>query len=149
MYGKGCSATGWDGGRAFLHKGESNGGAYPNCTVHSMREVGRATTTKVNTCNVRIDGTCKSRENKNLAYVSLLQSLGAIPGVSLLPTGGGATPRSWTPTTPPTNCWPKAPRGGGGAWRGGSRAGEGGSRGGGGVPRVPVGGGVSGTSEQL
>ena len=27
---------------------------------------------------------------------------------------GGATPRSWTPTTPPTNCWPKAPRGGGG-----------------------------------
>ena len=30
---------------------------------------------------------------------------------------GGATPRSWTPTTPPTNCWPKAPRGGGGSWR--------------------------------
>ena len=27
---------------------------------------------------------------------------------------GGATPRFWTPTTPPTNCWPEAPWGGGG-----------------------------------
>ena len=25
---------------------------------------------------------------------------------------GGATPRFWTPTTPPTNCWPEAPWGG-------------------------------------
>ena len=30
------------------------------------------------------------------------------------PGGGGATPRFWTPTTPPTNCWPEAPCGGGG-----------------------------------
>ena len=50
-------------------------------------------------------------------------------------TTGGATPRSWTPTTPPTNCWPKAPRGGGGGGGGlegggsGRGAGEGGSRG--------------------
>ena len=28
--------------------------------------------------------------------------------------GGGAIPRFWTPTTPPTNCWPEAPEGGGG-----------------------------------
>ena len=28
--------------------------------------------------------------------------------------GAGATPWSWTPTTPPTNRWPKAPWGGGG-----------------------------------
>ena len=27
---------------------------------------------------------------------------------------GGATPRFWTPTTPPTHCWPEAPCGGGG-----------------------------------
>ena len=27
---------------------------------------------------------------------------------------GGATPRFWTPTTPPTNCRPEAPWGGGG-----------------------------------
>ena len=26
---------------------------------------------------------------------------------------GGAIPRFWTPTTPPTNCWPEAPGGGG------------------------------------
>ena len=40
--------------------------------------------------------------------------------------GGGATPRFGTPTTPPTNCWPEAP-GGGGDWRGdggGSRRGD-------------------------
>ena len=49
MYSKGCLATGWDAGQAFLHKGDPNGGAYPNCTVHSMQEVGPATTTKVNT----------------------------------------------------------------------------------------------------
>ena len=30
------------------------------------------------------------------------------------PRGGGGTPRSWTPTTPLTNHWPKAPGGGGG-----------------------------------
>ena len=30
------------------------------------------------------------------------------------PATGGATPRFWTPTTPPTNCWPEAPWGGGG-----------------------------------
>ena len=29
-------------------------------------------------------------------------------------TPGGATPRFWTPTTPPTNCRPEAPWGGGG-----------------------------------
>ena len=34
---------------------------------------------------------------------------------------GGATPRFWTPTTPPTNCRPEAPWGGGGGgpWEGG------------------------------
>ena len=48
--------------------------------------------------------------------------------------GGGATPRFWTPTTPPTNCWPEAPWvvGGGAALEGGFREGRmgGGSRGG-------------------
>ena len=29
-------------------------------------------------------------------------------------TRGGATPRFWTPTTPPTECWPEAPGEGGG-----------------------------------
>ena len=29
-------------------------------------------------------------------------------------TTGGATPRFWTPTSPPTNCWPETPWGGGG-----------------------------------
>ena len=48
MYSKGCLATGCDAGKAFLHKAESNGGA-PVCNVHSMQEVGPATTTKVNT----------------------------------------------------------------------------------------------------
>ena len=46
--------------------------------------------------------------------------------------GGGATPRFWTPTTPPTNCWPEAPWGGGGGLGGGGSgrgAGEGCSRG--------------------
>ena len=55
---------------------------------------------------------------------------------------GGATPRSWTPSNPPTNCWPKAPRGGGGggAWRGGLGGAPGRAvPGGGGVPGVPVG----------
>ena len=41
---------------------------------------------------------------------------------------GGATPRFWTPTTPPTNCWPEAPWGGGGGGggdlSGGLREGE-------------------------
>ena len=32
MYSKGCLATGWDAGQALLHKGESNGGAYPGGT---------------------------------------------------------------------------------------------------------------------
>ena len=32
---------------------------------------------------------------------------------------GGATPRFWTPTTPPTNCRPEAPWGGGGGGGGG------------------------------
>ena len=41
-------------------------------------------------------------------------------------TRGGATPWFWTPTTPPTNCWPEAPWGGGGGGhlRGGFREGE-------------------------
>ena len=59
---------------------------------------------------------------------------------------GGATHRFWTPTTPPTNCWPEAPWGGGDL-RGGFREGEGGGgyrRGwrGGGAPGGSVGGGV-------
>ena len=49
---------------------------------------------------------------------------------------GGATPRFWTPTTPPTNCWPEAPWGGGGGggceW-GGGQGGGGGANGGGGL----------------
>ena len=45
---------------------------------------------------------------------------------------GGATPRFWTPTTPPTNCWPEAPWGGGG----------GGGGIGGGVQGGAIGGGV-------
>ena len=56
--------------------------------------------------------------------------------------GGGATPRFWTPTTPPTNCWPEAPWGG--ASEGVFREGEwgGGIRGaGGGAPGGSVGGG--------
>ena len=61
--------------------------------------------------------------------------------------GGGATPRFWTPTTPPTNCWPEAPLGG---WGGGGASEGGGSgrakgggyrRGGGGAPGGSVGGG--------
>ena len=42
--------------------------------------------------------------------------------------GGGVTPRFWTPTTPPTNCRPKAPLGGGGG--GGGLGGGGSGRGG-------------------
>ena len=71
---------------------------------------------------------------------------------------GGATPRFWTPTTPPTNCWPEAPWGGGGGgggghlrggfregeWGGGYRRGWGG--GGGGSGRVSWGGGGGGPS---
>ena len=45
---------------------------------------------------------------------------------------GGPTPRVWTPTTPPTNCWPEAPRGGGGGGLGGGVLG--GALGGGGRP---------------
>ena len=44
---------------------------------------------------------------------------------------GGATPRFWTPTTPPTNCWPEAPWGGGGVGGGGVGGGGGGGIGGG------------------
>ena len=40
-------------------------------------------------------------------------------------TPGGATPRFWTPTTPPTNCWPEAPWGGGGGGGGGALEGGG------------------------
>ena len=43
MYNKGRLATRWDAGQAFLHRGESNGGAYLVCIVHSMQEVGPAT----------------------------------------------------------------------------------------------------------
>ena len=38
---------------------------------------------------------------------------------------GGATPRFWTPTTPPTNCRPEAPWGGGGGGGGGGLGGGG------------------------
>ena len=64
--------------------------------------------------------------------------------------GGGATPRFWTPTTPPTNCWPEAPWGGGGRGGigGGGKGGAigGGSRrglGGGGLREGRLGGGGS------
>ena len=76
MYSKGWLATGWDAGQALLHKGESNGGAYPDCTVHSMQEVGPATTTKVNTCNVRTDGTCRSRYRSSECRIYRLIHLG-------------------------------------------------------------------------
>ena len=63
--------------------------------------------------------------------------------------GGGATPQFWTPTTPPTNCWPEAPWGGhwrggsgrGGGGGGGSRRGWGGGGGGGGLREGRLGGG--------
>ena len=40
----------------------------------------------------------------------LLRLSAVLPGGG----GGGATPRFWTPTTAPTDCWPEAPWGGGG-----------------------------------
>ena len=68
-----------------------------------------------------------------------------------VPSPGGATPRFWTPTTRPTNCWPEAPwggGGGGGSEGGGFREGEWGGgiggAGGGGSRRVGGGGGPSG-----
>ena len=50
-------------------------------------------------------------------------------GYAVSPAGspGGATPQFWTPTTPPTNCRPEAPWGGGG----------GGGLGGGGLGGAP------------
>ena len=71
MYSLGPLATGWDAGQALLHKGESNGGAYPVCTVHSTQEVGPATTTKVGTCNVRTDETFRVRESRKLRVQNL------------------------------------------------------------------------------
>ena len=69
------------------------------------------------------------------------------------PPPGGATPRFWTPTTPPTNCRSEAPWGGGGGLGGGGLGGAPGRAvpggGGGRFPGFPWGGGVSGTSEQL
>ena len=65
MYSTGCLATGWDAGQAFLHKGESNGGTYPVCAVHSMQEVGPARTTKVSTCNVRTEERSGSEKARN------------------------------------------------------------------------------------
>ena len=71
---------------------------------------------------------------------------------------GGATPRFWTPTTPPTDCWPEAPWGGGGggeAGRGdsgrgpGGAAREGGSLGGGGGCRAPPNSWAVGHAAQL
>ena len=63
--------------------------------------------------------------------------------------GGGATPRFWTPTTPPTNCWPEAPWGGlgrgiGGGVQGGQLGGGLGGAWGGGSGRVGWGGGPCG-----
>ena len=62
------------------------------------------------------------------------------------PRHGEATPRFWTPTTPPTNCWPEAPCGGGrGGGGGGGGALEGGVMegewGGGGLWEGRLGGG--------
>ena len=71
-------------------------------------------------------------------------------GISFGHFPGGATPRFWTPTTPPTNCWPEAPWGGGGGGghgRGGggmAGGGQGGANGGGGSRRVGWGGGPGG-----
>ena len=51
--------------------------------------------------------------------------------------GGGGTPWLWTPTNPPTNCWPEAPWGGArGHWRGGEGRGDGGGGGSGRVGRA-------------
>ena len=58
--------------------------------------------------------------------------------------GGGGTPRFWTPTTPPTNCWPEATWGGGGSGggvQGGANGGRLGGAWGGGAPGGSVGGG--------
>ena len=35
MYSKGCLATGYDAGKAIIHKGEYNGGA-PLCVLHIL-----------------------------------------------------------------------------------------------------------------
>ena len=68
---------------------------------------------------------------------------GKIPNAAAF-TPGGATPRFWTPTTPPTNCWPEAPGGGGGGghWRGELGGGGLGGAWGGGVREGRLGGGL-------
>ena len=69
--------------------------------------------------------TCPPRRGCHLFWVGALLSccFTRIPLCTCLlvanPGGGGATPRFWTPTTPPTNCWPEAPPGGGGGGIGG------------------------------
>ena len=71
MYSKGCLAIGWDARQALLDKGESNGSTYHACTVHSMQEVGPATTTKVSTCNERTDEVFKVGESRKLMVHNL------------------------------------------------------------------------------
>ena len=58
-----------------------------------------------------------------LAYPNFQECVSACVGnalQSVFPSEGtgGATPRFWTPTTPPTNCWLEAPWGGGGEGQG-------------------------------
>ena len=54
MYSKGCLANGWDAGRAFLHRGESNGGAsLCVCTLHAR------------------GGACHDHEGHHLKYRNL------------------------------------------------------------------------------
>ena len=86
-----------------------------------------------------------------------LATPGKVSGATDTGDTGGATPRFWTPTTPPTNCWPEAPWGGGGGgfregeWGGGYRRGWGGGGGsgkvgwGGGGPSGAIRGGEGGT----
>ena len=52
---------------------------------------------------------CRTTQRKTI--------LGNYPGGG----GGGATPRFWTPTTPPTKCWLEAPGGGEGRFGEGRR----------------------------
>ena len=92
---------------------------------------------------------CSGGEGGGVGGRGIAQSegFGGGGGSRMGPTTGGATPRFWTPTTPPTNCWLEAPWGGGGALEGGGsgRANGGGYRraGGGGAPGGSVGEGGS------
>ena len=56
---------------------------------------------------------CSSFMVSSLGCVLLAKTTYLHCTTGLYSRGGGATPRSWTPTTPTINCWPEAPLGGG------------------------------------